>query len=194
MDDTQGDERGADVLAVGERGKALDMDSEQARERVGLGVTELRELCCDVLHRAMPLAQLHTGQGRALSNGSGGGGETVRDQCGRKRVRTDSDVIAGGGQLRGIALFELGAALAGELAHRVGAGVVGKEPQRRGGDVVVVTAHAGVTGRGKDVCPSGPAATATRAPSSGRLTLLDGPLLGERVEVTTDSSRRQAQK
>jgi len=194
VDDTQGDERGADVLAVGERGKALDMDSEQARERVGLGVTELRELCCDVLHRAMPLAQLHTGQGRALSNGSGGGGETVRDQCGRKRVRTDSDVIAGGGQLRGIALFELGAALAGELAHRVGAGVIGKKPQRRSRDVVVVTAHAGVTGRGQDVGAGGPAATATRTTSDGGLALLDGTLLGKRVEVTADGGRCQAQK
>ena len=193
MDDTQGDERGADVLAVGERRQALDVDSEQARERVGLGVTELRELCCDVLHGAMPLAQLHAGQGRALSDGSGGGGEPVRDQCGRECVRADSDVIAGGGQLRGIAFFELGAAFAGELAHRVGAGVVGKKPQRRCGDVVVVTAHTGVTGRGKDVCAGGPAATATRATSSGRLTLLDGPLLGERVEVTADSGRCQAQ-
>ncbi len=97
MDSTQGDERGADMLAVGERGQALDVDSEQARERVGLGVTELRELGRDVLHRAMPLAQLHTGQGRALSNRSGGGGESVRDQCRRKCVRTDSDVIAGSG-------------------------------------------------------------------------------------------------
>lgn len=97
MDDTQGDERGADVLAVGERGKALDVDSEQARERVGLGVTELRELGRNVLHRAMPLAQLHTGEWRALSNRSRGGGESVRDQCRRECVRTDSDVIAGSG-------------------------------------------------------------------------------------------------
>ena len=194
MSDTQGDERGADVLAVGERGKALDVHSEQARERVGLGVTELRELCCDLLHRAMPLAQLHTGQGRALSDGSGGGGESVRDQCGRKCVRPDSHVVAGSGQLRGIALFELGAALASELADRVGSGVFCEEPQRRRGDVVVVTAHAGVTGRGKDVCTGGTTATATRSTSSGRLTLLDGPLLGERVEVAADSSRCQAQK
>lgn len=194
MDDTQGDERGADVLAVGERGKALDMDPEQARERVGLGVTELRELGRDVLHRAMPLAQLHTGQGRALSDRSGGGGESIRDQCSGKCVRAHSDVIAGSGQLCRIASFEVRAALAGELAHRVRAGVVSKKPQRRCGDVVVVTAHTGVTCRGKDVCAGGPATAANCATRSGRLTLLDRPLLGEGVEVTADSSRCQAQK
>ena len=91
-------------------------------------------------------------------------------------------------------MFELSATFAGELAHRVGAGVVGKKPQRRCGDVVVVTAHAGVTCRRKDVCTGGPATTATCATACGRLTLLDRPLFGERVEVTADSSRRQAQK
>jgi hypothetical protein len=63
-DGTEGDECGADVLAMGKGRQALDMDSEQARERIGLGVTELWELGCDVLHRAVPLAQLHSGQGR----------------------------------------------------------------------------------------------------------------------------------
>ena len=100
MNDTQGDERGADVLAVGERRQALDVNSEQARERVGLGVTELRELGCDVLHRAMSLAQLHTGKGRALPDRAGGGGEAVGDQCRRKCVSADSDVIAGSGEPR----------------------------------------------------------------------------------------------
>jgi hypothetical protein len=44
------------VLSVGEGRQALDVNAEQARERVGLGVTELRELGCDVLHRTVPLA------------------------------------------------------------------------------------------------------------------------------------------
>ena len=92
MDSTQGDERGADMLAVGERGQALDVDSEQPRERVGLGVTELRELGRDVLHRAVTLAQLDSGQGRARSNGSGGGGETIGRQCSCQYVRPGSDV------------------------------------------------------------------------------------------------------
>ena len=88
------------MLTVGERGKALDVDSEQARERVGLGVTELRELGRDVLHRAMPLAQLHAGQGRALPDRSGGGGESVGDQCRRQSVRASGDFITGSSELR----------------------------------------------------------------------------------------------
>ena len=146
MDDTQGDERGADVLAVGEGRQALDVNPEQARERVGLGVTELRELGCDVLHRAMSLAQLHTGKGRALPDRAGGGGESVGDQCRRQSVRASGDFIASRSQLRGITLLDLRTSFAGELAHRVGAGMLGKKAQCRGGDVVVVAAHAGVTG------------------------------------------------
>lgn len=193
MDDTQGDERGADVLAVGEGRQALDVNPEQARERVGLGVTELRELGCDVLYRAMPLAQLHTGQGRALANRSGGGGESVGDQCRRQSVRASGDLIASGSELRGIALLNLGTAFAGELAHRVGAGVLGKKAQCGGGDVVVVAAHASVTGRGQDIRTGGAAAAATCGTSGSGLAFLDGALLGERVEVTAHSSRRQAQ-
>ncbi len=127
MGDAQRDERGADVLAVGEGRQALDMDSEQARERVGLGVTELWELGCDVLNRAMSLAQLDAGQGSPLSDGSGGRREAIVDQCGCQRVGPCRDVAAGCGELDGIPLFELGAALAGELAHRIGAGVLGEK-------------------------------------------------------------------
>jgi hypothetical protein len=39
----------------------LDLNPEQPRERVGFGITERREFGCDVLDRAMTLAQLHTG-------------------------------------------------------------------------------------------------------------------------------------
>ena len=90
-------------------------------------------------------------------------------------------------------MLDLGTALAGELAHRVDAGVLGKKPQRGGGDVVIVTAHAGVTGRGQDECTGGPAATATRATSGGGLVLLNGTFLGEQVEVTADRGGRQPQ-
>lgn len=191
MSDTQGDERGADVLAVGERGKALDVHSEQARERVGLGVTELRELCCDLLHRAMPLAQLHTGQGRARPDRSGRGRETVGGQCRRQDRGTRGDVRICFGQQPGIALFELGVAFVGEVVDRSLAGVLGKKTQRRDGDMVVVAAHAVVTGFGQDVGAGGPT---TAAHTRGRrLTRRDGTLLGEQVEVTTDGSRSQAQ-
>ncbi|MDQ1482916.1 MAG: hypothetical protein QOF35_992, partial [Actinomycetota bacterium] len=53
---------------MGKCRQALDVDPEQPRERIGLGVTELRKLGCDVLHRAVPLAQLHPSQGCAGSH------------------------------------------------------------------------------------------------------------------------------
>ena len=129
MDDAQGDERGADVLAVGEGRQALDVNSEQPRERVGLGVTELRELGRDVLNRAVSLTELNTSQGRACSDRSGGSRETVRDQRRRQCVRPGGDVIAGPGELRGVALLEFGAAFASELGHRLGTGMLSQEPQ-----------------------------------------------------------------
>ena len=61
MSGTQGDERGANVLSMGEGREALDVNSEQARKRVGLGVAELWELGRHMLNGAMSLAQLHSG-------------------------------------------------------------------------------------------------------------------------------------
>lgn len=72
---------------MGKSGRASDVNPEQSRERVGLGITERRELGCDVLNRAMPLAQLHTGQGRACCDESGGSRETVGAQCRRQCLR-----------------------------------------------------------------------------------------------------------
>lgn len=108
---------------MGERRQSLDVNSEQARERVGLGVTEGMERGCDVLHGAMSLAQLHTGQGRARFDGSGGGGESVCGQCRRAR----RDVIAACGDLCGIPGFKVGIALASERVHSIGAGLFGKK-------------------------------------------------------------------
>ena len=50
------------MVAVGQGGQALDVDAEQARERLGLGLAELGELGGDVLHRAVALAELDAGE------------------------------------------------------------------------------------------------------------------------------------
>ena len=54
-----GDEGGADVIALGQGGQALDVDAEESAEGIGLGLAQLRELRGDVLDRAVALAQLH---------------------------------------------------------------------------------------------------------------------------------------
>ena len=171
---------------MGQGCQALDVNSEQTRERICLGVTELRELGRDVLHRAMPLAQLHAGQWRALPDRTGGGGETVSGQCRRQYLGALGDVVACLRELHGIALFELGVEFVGELAHGILAGVIGNKAQGRRGDVVVVAVHAKVTGLGQDVCAGGPTTTAPCGTSGGGLMLLDGTPLGEQVEVTAD--------
>ena len=84
------------MVAVGEGGQALDVDAEQARERLGLGLAELRELGGDVLHRAVALAELDAGElaraGRA--DRAGGRGVAVVDE------RVDEGLGAGGGVVR----------------------------------------------------------------------------------------------
>ena len=193
MPGTQGDERGADVLAMGEGRETLDVNSEQARERVGLGVTELWELGRHMLNRAMSLAQLHSGQWRALSHRSGRRREPVGGQCCCQRFCTCGDVLARVGELDGIPLFELGAAFAGELAHGILASMLRKKAQRRGGHVVAVASHAIMAGLGQDVGAGRTTTTAAERASGGWLVLLDGTLFKELVKVPSDGRWRQPQ-
>lgn len=181
------------MIALGTGRQTLDVDPEQTRERVGLGVTEGRELGCDVLHRTMPLAQLHTRQGRARSHGSGGSGETVYGQSRRQCLRAGGDVLARRRELHCVPRFELCAAFASERVHGVGTGMFGKKAQRRGGHVVVVTVHAGVTGLGQDVCAGWPATTAPGTATTGGIARFDGALFGEQIEVTANRCGSQAQ-
>ena len=169
----------------------MNVDPEEARERVGLGVTELRELGCHVLHRAMPLAQPHTCRTGALPDRSDRRGETVGGQCRRQQRRSGGDILARLVELSCIPLFKVSAAFASERAHGIGACVFGKEPQRRGGHLVIVAVHPGMTDLGQNVGPGRPAAPATSGTS--QLAHLDGALLGKEVEVTADRGGRQAQ-
>ena len=193
MPGTQGDERGADVLAMGEGRQALDVNSEQARERVGLGVTELWKLGRHMLNGAMSLAQLHSGQRRALSHWSGGRRKPVGGQCRCQCLGPYGDVLARVGELDGIPLLELVVAFAGELAHGILASMLGKKAQRRGGHVVAVAAHAIMAGLGQDVGAGRTTTTAAERTSRGWLVLLDRALFGKMVKVPSDGGWRQPQ-
>ncbi len=46
------------MLTVGQGGQPLNVYPEQFGEGLGLGLTQFRELGGDLLHRAMPLAEL----------------------------------------------------------------------------------------------------------------------------------------
>lgn len=193
MPGTQRNERGADVLAMGEGRQALDVDSEQAREGVGLGITELWKLGRHMLNGAVSLTQLHPGQRRALPHRSGGRGEPVGRERRRQRLCPHSDVLARVGELHGIPLLELGVAFAGELAHGILAGMLSKKAQRRGGYVVAVAAHAIMAGLGQDV-GAGRTTTAPAERTSGHcLVLLDRALFREMVKVTAHRGGSQSQ-
>ena len=48
----------ADTVAVGDGGEALDVDTQQPGERLGLGLAELGKPLGHVRHRAVVLAEL----------------------------------------------------------------------------------------------------------------------------------------
>jgi hypothetical protein len=124
---------GADAIAVRDRGKALHRRAEQASERLGLGLAELRVLGGDVRHRAVVLAEL-------LSGGQPSPGACrSRIAVHRKRLGEHPDPI---GQRRGrhnrlVPSLELGDLTAGKLGDGFRAGSFGQEAERAGCQVVI---------------------------------------------------------
>lgn len=177
------------MVSARQRGEPLDVDTEQAREGIRLGLAEGRELLGRVLHRAVPLAQLDARQG-AGADGTRGGGEAVAGQQVDERLGPCGRVFAGGCQLSGIPLLDGRHPRASEVGNSLGPGVLGEVLQDFDGERVVVRLERLVPCLGDDVGASG--ATPTSA-SADRLVLDDGPLLDERVEVATDGRRRQVE-
>jgi hypothetical protein len=81
------------VVALGQGGQALDVDAEQARERLGLGLAELRELGGDVLHRAVALAELDAGERAGTGRADGACGRRVA--VGVQRVDQGRSAVGG---------------------------------------------------------------------------------------------------
>jgi hypothetical protein len=85
---------GADVLAVRKRRQPLDVHAEQPRERLGLGLAQLREPRGDMLHRAVSLAELGAPAGLQRAHARG---VPVRGQ--RLGERRDALPLVGAGGL-----------------------------------------------------------------------------------------------
>ena len=111
--------RGADVGAVRERREALHVHAEQPRERVRLGLAELGELPGDVLHRAVPLAQLRAEAGYAGCGGAGRRGVPVGGEAVGQGAGPRLGSLAGGLDPGSVVLLELPGALLGEGADRL---------------------------------------------------------------------------
>jgi hypothetical protein len=179
------------VFPVGKSCQALNANPEQLRKHVSLSITERRELGCDALNRAMPLAQVHTGHGQVRPDGSNGRGETIGAQCRRQCLRAEGKVRARRGKLCGIPRLELCAVFSGELVDGIRTGMFSEKAQRGGCQFGVVTFHPSMADLGENVCACGPPATATA--SGGGLAFLDSAVFGEQVEVTANCCGRQPQ-
>lgn len=182
-------ERGAHVVTTSEGGQALDVHPEQAREGLGLGLAEGGELRSDVLHGAVTLAQLDAGE-PARAHRPGGGGKTVVAEGLHEGVSPLGGVVTDGSECCAIPLLSLGAAGAGELGHRLRAGVLGEVTQHLHGQGVIVGLEGGVPGLGHDVGPSRAASPAT---SGSRFVGCHRPLLHEGIEVAAHRCRGQVE-
>ena len=84
------DAGGADAVAVGDGGQALDVAAEDAADRLGLGLAQLRELVGDVGDRAVLLAQL-----LAAAAARRAGAATARTRRSPRSEKTRASASAG---------------------------------------------------------------------------------------------------
>lgn len=181
------------MVTVGQRGEALHVHSQEARERICLSVTELWKFPGGVLHGTVPLAELYAGE-RAGAPGAAHwacrGREAVPGQGPHQRGGALLPVLARLGELGGVPLLELAHALLDEPGDCALAGLLREEAQRLGREVVVVGLEGLVARLAHDVGPGWP--TPAAVPGDG-LTPGDEVELDEVVEVAADRRRRQAE-
>lgn len=184
-----GDEGGADVIALGQGGQALDVDAEESAEGIGLGLAQLRELRSDVLDRAVPLAELDT-DGAVLVDRTGAGSVALDAQGVDEGPHTGLRINSGSRDVGAHPTLECGDALVGEGAHGIPARLLAQETHRLGRELVVVGAEVLVTAVADDPLTGGstPAALALVGGTAG-----DRALVRELVEVATHSGSRQSE-
>ncbi len=161
----RGDVGRAHVAARREGREATHVDTEQAREYGGLGVTEDREFGGELLHGAVALAQLDAREvvgdplaPAARDLGRGRHESIVREGFG-EGTGTRGDIVPGGVDERLVPLFHSGEALLGEILDGAGTGDVGEPVEGCAGDVEVVVADGRLAARGQYVAACRPAGT-----------------------------------
>ena len=181
--------------ATGEGGEPLDVHAEQPGDGLGLGVTELGELLGHAPHGAVPLAELHAGE-TAGADGAGRGGEAVLGHRLDEEIGPGHDVVARGGEARGIPALEAADPFVGEGRDGLGSTVRGEVAQGLDGELVVVGRERPVAPLGDDVGAgrAAPPAGVSRGVRRAGVVLLDGAVLGEGVEVPADRCGRQTEE
>lgn len=120
--------RGAHAIAVGDRGKSLDVGAENPREHFGFGIAQFGKLVRHMRHRAVVLADLV-----AVSDALDRGRVTISREgvCdGRQGV----GCITGG---HGALLLEVSQSRPGKVGNRFRALRVAQKPHGLTGEVVV---------------------------------------------------------
>lgn len=182
-----GDEGGADVIALGQGGQALNMDAEESAEGVGLCLAELGELSGDVLDGAVPLAQLQADDD-VVTDGAGAGSVALDAQGLHQGLGTGLRFVAGGVETALAPLLEGTDALVGKGSHGLLSAGLADEAHGVDGELVIVRGQTVVTEISHDPL-SGRAPTPTLA--RVRSTTRDGAGLRELIEVTTHAGRGQ---
>ena len=177
------------MVAGGQGSESLDVDAEQAGEGGRLGLAQLRELLGDMVHRAVPLADLYAGQG-AHADRPGRGGEAVEGQRidqgrgpGRRVVPRSADLVL-------VPLDDGAGAGGGEGVDAATTGLV-EEAQHLGGEVGIPRREHLMTGVGDDIRAGWSAGTTLGG--AGRVVLLDGALSDEGVEVAPHAGGGQGE-
>lgn len=207
-------ESAAEVFSASYRRQTFDAHSQELGKRLGFGVTDGGELARDMPHRAMPLTELKAwgrqarcGQARAcrgrcwcrcrcghtVIDRPNGCREPVCREGGRECLSACGDGITRRGYPCGIALNQHRSAFACELCHGIRPGMIGKKSEGRSREVVVMVLETGVASGRQYIRPCGTPTSATVHLAPGRLIFLDGVLLGQRIQMPSNSCRGQAQ-
>ena len=180
------------MLTSGNRRQPLDVDVEQVRKSVGLGLAKLGELRRNVADWAMALAHLHARQA-ADADRSRGGREAITGQRRDQSLGPCLRLRACGTHVTGIPTLQLGGAPTGKARDGVAAGTLTQEAQRVDREVVIVGRERVMARRGDDP-HAGRAAATPRRRCTDRGIALDNRSLGcEGVQVPAHTSRGETQ-
>jgi len=182
--------RGADPVAVRDRGQPLHGGAEQPAERLGFRLAQLRELGRHVRDRAVVLAQLLAGHAPDRGRWARGGGVTVGGQRLGQRLDPGGELAPGPlAHHRRVPALQVGDLGAGKLGDGLGTCAVGQEPQRACGQVVVGVLECAAPGVGDDEHLGRPASAPV--PVGPGRPGLDESLGQEVVQMTPDGRGRE---
>lgn len=180
------------MLAGSQRGQPLDVDAEQLREGVGLGLAEFGELRRDMPDRAMTLTDLDTGQ-PADRHGPRRRGKTIARQGLDQGVGLGHHGAVGGSEVSGIPALQLRGPTASKSRDSFTTGTLPQEPQDLDRQIVVIPRERIESGRSSHPLTRRAPATPRRRRTESGLALDDRTVSREGIEVAAHRCRSELQ-